>query len=318
MVVATRKLPFMTLVRGVPHLLVAGALCILGCRDASKHPRADSAATINPVRPLTGSTTSTGWDSAAGPVVVVPASRESANVAIVLPGLTDSALASVSRFQLDSLENMPLDLFNLHGLIGSSGLRVVSQSVDQTGCVKWPTGRLTNPAPGAWRIALEKRRATGIPLSALEEMKAADSARFVGSILGAVEYLRDGGDPVFRGIPFSVRKGYQLMISPSSVLVAEVVRKINEEANPREEHILVLAEQQAEDGTFRVAFQMRSAGAEEALETSEILAALKIAKSNHPAFVLTFDYEDGGKVGLLERGPGSTWRIVWKSAYAGC
>jgi len=149
-------------------------------------------------------------------------------------------------------------------------------------------------------------------------MSSADSARLVGNILQALGSMSSGGDPAFRGIPYFVRKGYRLTLPSSSVLIAEAVRRINEEANPREEHLLLLAERAGDDMDYRIGFQKRSAGAEEAIETSEVLAAVRFIASNRVALVLTFDYEDGGKVGLLERVTTSSWRTVWKSAYTDC
>jgi hypothetical protein len=133
-----------------------------------------------------------------------------------------------------------------------------------------------------------------------------------------VNSLSSEGSTAFAGIPYFVRKGYRLALSPSSILIAEVVRRINEEANPREEHLLLLAERSRSDAPYRVGFYKRSAGAEESLETSEILGAVRFVRSRRLAFAVTFDYEDGGKVGLLERVGVGTWRIVWKSAYTDC
>ena len=169
-----------------------------------------------------------------------------------------------------------------------------------------------------WRVGFEEGRVIGLPLDSLEGMTGADSAQFVSSILRAVNSLSSEGGAAFAGIPYFVRKGYQLAIPPSSILVAEAVRRINEEANPREEHLLLLAERSNSSAPYRVGFYKRSAGAEEALETSEILAAVRFVQSSRLAFAVTFDYEDGGKVGLLERVAVGTWRIVWRSAYTDC
>jgi hypothetical protein len=250
--------------------------------------------------------------------MIIPASKDSSSAAIVLPGLTDSSLASTVHFELGSLNNTKLDLFSSEGLVGSATLHVVSQSGDSSGCLNWPIGQIRDPVPIRWNIALEKGKATGIPLSSIERMHAEDSARFVNDVITAVTHLREDGDTMFQGIPFSVRKAYRLEIPGRSVIVAEVVRKINEEANPREEHLLLISERRLGDSDYRVAFHARSAGAEESLETSDILAAFNLVESSRPSVVVTFDYEDGQKIGLIERVAGNSWRIVWKSAYTGC
>lgn len=292
---------------------------VLSCQDSPPVRSVDSAAMRKAAHPaLTGSSGTTGWDSTAGPIMLVATSRASPNVAIILPGLTDSALAATSHFELSAVANIPIELFGSRGLAGSSVLEAVSQPVNSTGCVSWPSGRLVRLPAANWRVAFEEGRVVGLPLDSLEAMNSVDSARFVESILRAVGSLSNEGDPAFRGIPYFVRKGYRLALPPSSILVAEAVRRINEEANPREEHLLLLAEQSRGDAVYRVEFHKRSAGAEESLETSEILAAVRFASSNRLAIAITFDYEDGGKIGLLERVAVGNWRIAWKSAYTDC
>ncbi|HCX30854.1 MAG TPA: hypothetical protein DHU55_13975 [Blastocatellia bacterium] len=253
-------------------------------------------------------------------MLVLATSRAPTNVAIVLPGLTDSTLAATSRFELRGLANIPVDLFNSSGLVGSSVLRVSSQQSDSAGCVAWPAGELVGGAPPGWRVALEKGRASGLRLDSIAAPNSvgSDSSAIVAYVLKAALSLTTASDSSFRGIPFTVRQGYRFETPALSVLIAEAVRKINEEANPREEHILFLAERTRNLPEYRIVFHKRSAGAEESLETSEILAALHLTASNHLAVVITFDYEDGGKIGLLERVSADSWQVVWKSAYTGC
>jgi hypothetical protein len=292
---------------------------ITACKDERPAANVDSAAIHKAARPaLTGSPGTTGWDSTAGPMMVVATSRGSPDVAIILPGLTDSTLAATSHFELAAVANTPVELFGLRGLAGSSMLQIVSRSANATGCVSWPVGRLTRMPATDWRVGFEEGRVTGLPLDSLEGMNSSDSAQFVSSIVRAVNSLSNEGSTAFAGIPYFVRKGYQLALPPSSILIAEVVRRINEEANPREEHLLLLAERSSNDAPYRVGFYKRSAGAEESLETSEILAAVRFVLSSRLAFAVMFDYEDGGKVGLLERVGVGTWRIVWRSAYTDC
>jgi hypothetical protein len=249
--------------------------------------------------------------------MVVPASNDSTEAAVILPGLTDSLLASTARFELSALKNTPLDLFNLQGLIGSSALDVVSQAADPSGCPNWPKGRFSTSIPGGWKIGLEKGRATGIPLRSLEGMQGQDSAWLISDVLSIAAHLADGSS-AFHGIPFFVRRAYRFETPALSVIVAEVVRKINEEANPREERLLLLGDRPSGENNYHLAFHTRAAGAEESLETSDVLAGFTLARSGRPAMAVTFDYEDGGKIGLLERISGKEWKLVWKSAYSGC
>lgn len=293
-------------------------LLLAGCRDTKANRNDDSAigTTVGPS--VIGSSPGTGWDSAAGPVLIVATPRAPADAVIVLPWLTDSTLAATMRFELHDLTNIPVDLFNFAGLVGSATLQATSQTNDPTGCVKWPTGTLSGAVPADWKVAFEKGRAVGVRLDLMEGLAGPDSAQFVADVLKAALSLTNGSDPVFRGIPFFVRKGYRLMTPGSTVVIGDAVRKINEEANPREEHLFLLAERSGKDTAYHIGFHTRSAGAEESLETSEIFAALRLKRSGRLMLVISLDYEDGGKIGLLERTAMDDWQIVWKSAYTDC
>lgn len=250
--------------------------------------------------------------------MVVPLAGDSSKGGVVLPGLTDSTLASTAQFELTGLDTVSVDFFNQQGLVGHGTLHVLSQHADASGCLNWPVADFLNPVPPTWRVGLESGRAAGIRLSSLAGMHGDDSSRFVNDALQAVAPLGDNGDSAFRGLPFSIKRGSRINGAASSVIIAEVVRKINEEANPREEHILVLAERPSGSTTYRVMFTTRSAGKEESLETTDVLAALQLKPANQLVIVISIDYEDGGKIGLLEKSSESAWKLRWKSAYTGC
>lgn len=290
---------------------------VIACHAEKPRVNPDSASVANRRQTVTGLTSGTGWDSAAGSFMVIPAT-DSIDAAVVLPGLTDTLLNSTKHFELSGLENSALDLFSLQGFVGSSGLHVSSQPAEGVGCLAWPEGRLTSVVPGQWRVGLEAGRAKGIKVVALDATQGKDSATLIADVLNVASQLPQGGDAAFKGIPFSVRNAYHLAVPETSVMVAEVVRKINEEANPREEHVLVVAERQSTVGAYRLAFHMTSAGAEESLQTTDLLAAVKIIKTGRLAVVVSFDFEDGGKIGLLEKISEGAWQLIWKSAYTGC
>ncbi|MEO8575067.1 MAG: hypothetical protein ABI556_00140 [Gemmatimonadales bacterium] len=292
---------------------------ITACNDDKKTSAVDSSAalhtpTIQPATPATN----TGWDTTeAGPVMLLAGPENPASAAVVLPWLSDSALASAPGFMLDSLSSMPVDLFDPAGLAGSSSLLVNSQKLNTEGCVSWPTGSLSSP-PREWRFGLRKGIASAIPLDSLEGMSPTDSSQVTVEIARIASAVAEGSDPVFRGLPFAVRHAYRFALGNNSVLTADVVRKINEEANPREEHLLLIAERApGADEKYSAVFQSRVAGSEEAVRTNEILGAVKFIRGR-AAIVVTFEYEDGGKVALLERTGDKQWRITWKSAYTGC
>ncbi len=315
--IEAHKLSFVNSSRAVLYRSILSIVVFAACRGEKPRVNPDSASVMNARQTVTGLTSATGWDSAAGSFMVIPGS-DSIDAAIVLPGLTDSLLSSTKHFELSGLENTALDLFSLRGFVGSSVLHVSSQPAEAAGCLTWPEGRLAGVVPTQWRIGLKAGRAQAIEVVSIDAMQSRDSITLIGDVLDVASRLPRDGDAAFRGIPFSVRNAYRLVVPEFPVIVAEVVRKINEEANPREEHVLVIAERRSIVGGYRLAFHMISAGAEESLETTDLLAAIKIAKTGHLAIVVSFDYEDGGKVGLLEKISGSSWQLIWKSAYTGC
>ncbi len=310
----------MTLHRVRVRALVLVLLAVCACNGDKKSTAADSAASLNesaisPAVPVVN----TGWDTTeAGPVMLLARQDSTSHAALVLPGLTDSTLTATPVFNLDALSRTPVDLFGRAGLVDSSRLVVSSQRPNAEGCLSWPTGTLAPSPSHGWRFGFRKGMATAIPLDSLEGMSPADSSRVTVEIARIASSVAEGSDPVFRGLPFAVRRAYRLTVGGNSVLVGDVVRKINEEANPREEHLLLIAERPAAgDGQYVAAFESRVAGLEEIVRTNDVLGAVQFVRGA-PAIVVTFEYENGGQVALLERTGEKRWRITWRSAYTGC
>ena len=298
------------------------SICIaaFGCRGERKSAASDTAAILpSPSAETATPSVNTGWDTTeAGPVMLLSGSESMANAAVVLPGLTDSALAAIPTLVLEPLSNMPVDLFSPAGLTGIAALVVSSQKLNPEGCVSWPTATLSPPPGREWRFAFRKGIATALPLDSLEGMTPADSSQVTIEIARIASVVAEGNDPAFRGLPFVVRRAYRFSLGSTSVVVADVVRKISEEANPREEHLLLVAERSTTgNGKYVAAFESRVAGSEEVIRTNEILGVVRFMRGK-PAIIVTFEYEEGGKIALLERTGEKQWRITWRSAYAGC
>jgi hypothetical protein len=126
-------------------------------------------------------------------------------------------------------------------------------------------------------------------------------------------------DPTFRGLPFRVRSAYTFRLDSIDVVIADVVRSVNEEANPRLEHLLIIGERPAgARGKYNLGYYSRTAGAEESTQATEVLTAVQIGVTKRPAIVINIEYDDGGKLGLIERTDSGEWRAMWKSAYTDC
>jgi hypothetical protein len=112
-------------------------------------------------------------------------------------------------------------------------------------------------------------------------------------------------------------------------VVAELVRKLNQEANPLEEHTLLVAERDSSDAQARarVAYWERTAASEERVVTTDVLAAAAFdsASPSRVGLVLAREGFDAVSYALLERSPtpaaergtSRRWRVRWTSA-RGC
>ncbi|HTE89441.1 MAG TPA: hypothetical protein VK639_10825 [Terriglobales bacterium] len=120
-------------------------------------------------------------------------------------------------------------------------------------------------------------------------------------------------------MPFRVQSAYTFRLDSAEVVIADIVRTLNEEANPRIEHLLLIGERAAgSKGKYAVGYFSRIAGPEETMQATEVLAAVRIGVSKSPAIIISVESEDGVKLGLIERtGPGQ-WRPTWKSASTTC
>ena len=261
----------------------------------------------------------TGWNQlVAGPVMLLASGDDPLSAAVVLPEQTDSTLSVVEIFHLDSLSKLVVDLFGRGRTMGQSGLVVATQQPGD-GCIAWPVARLSGSVAKGWRVGFERGRAKPVPLDSIEGMSSGDSTTITNELVRIASAATASGDQSFQGLPFTVQKAYRMSFGTISVLVGNIVRKINEEDNPREERLLLVAERsESTRGSYVGSFQSRSAGTEDAVRTNGLLAALSFVQTNTPALVISFRYEEGGQVALLERVANHEWKITWKSAYTGC
>jgi hypothetical protein len=291
-------------------------LVFTSCRD-EKPARTDSVAIDPPVPPAVAAPVpSTGWDAAtAGRALFLSLADNSAAALVVIPSLTDSTIEQ-AQLDVETLTDTHVELFSRRGLSGSTVLQADSSSME--GCLSWPQIRLADIPSEPWRIGFERGVVVPLPLDSLETMRSSDSVAVTTEIARMSSAVVEGDDPAFQGLPFTVRKAYRFTLGERAVLVGDVVRKINEEANPREEHLLIVAERTGASGSYSPVYQSRVAGKEDEVRTSEVLGAIRFVRNNRPALVIAFEYEDGGRVALLQRMNDREWRITWRSAYTGC
>ena len=303
------------------RLVVAGMiliplLVVLACRD-----KAGDNATRGKSLPAVfslGPSSSTNWNVNAGPVMLLSAGNSSDSVSIVLPEATDSTIDLIQDVT-PPVSGFVFELFNRGGKVDSTRVSPEKLGADTTrDCSTWPIGRTQSAHPG-WRVGFVRGNVRAIPLDSIESLPSADSAMLAASLTQTAATLPVSSDPTFRRLPFRVKSAYTFRLDSVEVVIADIVRTLNEEANPRIEHLLLIGERSTgTKGRYAVGYFSRIAGAEETMQATEVLAAVRIGVSKSPAIVVSVESEEGVKLGLIERtGPGQ-WRSTWKSAYTTC
>jgi hypothetical protein len=303
------------------RLVVAGKiliplLVVLACRDKAGD-NATRGRSLPAVFSL-GPSSNTNWNVNAGPVMLLSAGNGSDSVSIVLPEATDSTIELIQDVT-PPVSGLVFELFNRGGKVDSTRVSPQKSGADTTrDCSAWPVGRTQSVHPG-WRVGFVRGSVRAIPLDSIESLPSADSAMLAASLTQTAATLPVSSDPTFRRLPFRVKSAYTVRVDSVEVVIADIVRTLNEEANPRIEHLLLIGERSAgTKGRYAVGYFSRVAGAEETMQATEVLAVVRIGVSKSPAIVVGVESEEGVRLGLIERTGPDQWRSTWKSAYTTC
>lgn len=311
-------------------LLLALAAC--GREDAPAVPDSPGAVPAVPVPDAPAPVASTGWEDHLGPALFVSSASGTAGgsggagaagLEVVVPFITDSTFADSAAWSGATLDGAArVELFSRAGRLGAvrlpAGARVVMPALDD-GCIGWPALRPADAPPAQWRVGFVEGRATAIPLDSIEALARGDSARLAADAAGLASQIPNDTATAFAGLPFAVRTAYRLRPGGDvEVLVAEVMRRIGQEADPREQHVFLAAERSGPTAPWRLAWHARSSGPEDAVETRELLAALRLGAGQVPTLVVAVTYNEGSSYTLVERTATGRWRERWSSAYTGC
>lgn len=262
------------------------------------------------------------WDTTAGTALFV-AGETPQEALVIAPRYTtdtalDSAVGDSARF-----ESIRLDLFRSGQRVGSALIASLAGSHRTDSCRTWPTARLRpaagDTATGPWTVAFEAGHAATISIDSIEVLASADSARLAADVARLASALPGDTSAIFRGLPFVVTKAWRSHIpGGQSLLTAIVVRNVNQEANPRQERILVIAERDSlPSAKYAARYSERTVGLEETLETTDPIGILLLGVDRHPTVIISRDSGNGVAYGLVER-LGGQWQRRWTSTYAGC
>jgi hypothetical protein len=264
------------------------------------------------------------WDTSAGPIMFVRGNTTS-EAYVVFPTITDSTPSDAVHFDSTLARNTTVELFQRAG--GGDAAHIGSMAggewnADQ--CIEWPAAKVQTTAnvdaTSGWTVAFLKGRAKALALDTVESMSHADSARLAADITRLVSTVPNDTARTFRGIPYSVRTAYRFTpVAGVEAVVADVVRSLNQEANPLEEHTLIVGERPGgSTAPYRVAYREVTAGSDETLESSDVLAAVSIGTPPRIDLVLAREGYESNAYALLERHSDGSWHLRWTSAHTGC
>lgn len=304
-------------------MLLAGALA---CDRPAPPPGNDTSAVSPPPLPPPPAPMPAGeaaWDSSAGPVfLTIGPNGSTAN--IIFPSLAADDEVDGTRLDAAPYTGRTFDLLGNGQLIGSATLSALVPADAPEECSGWPLVQLTG-VPGdssarAWAVAFERGRVQAVAYDSLSALTGTDSSRLAMEVSRVA--IRVPGDTVaaMLGLPYQVRRAYRFLIAPGvEGVVAEVVRTLNQEANPQQEHLLLVAERDSTTrGGYDIAYSERAAGGEESAESSELLTIARLSPSRDVVIVLARYVGDGVVYAWLERTENRRWRLRWSSPYAGC
>lgn len=302
--------------------LLAGA----GCDKPAPQPGVDSVATSPSFTPTTDSARvvePSPWDVAAGPVFVTIGPNAS-TASIVVPTITSDSVLEGGRLDVSSYVGSEFDLMGNGRAVGGARISAVVPVDAPEECSGWPLVQLSGVRDDStgrgWVVGLARGRATPVPYDSISALSSGDSSRLAIDIARIASSVPGDTVAELRGLPYQVRRAYRFTIgSGVDGLIAEVWRTLNQEANPRQEHLLIVAERDSTSrGRFDIAYTERAAGGEETLESSEILAMARFGATRDVSILLARYVGDGVIYALLERTGGRRWRLRWSSPYVGC
>jgi hypothetical protein len=297
-------------------ILALGALAVLSACERSDRLGSRADTTLPPavgaVESLPAAEPARRWENSAGTVLLV---RDDSLTRVIYP--TVRQLDSTVVLDEALVRGFVADAVAPDGPAGSFRIRGFAPVEED--CAVWPVVVLSTESARDWTVAFQHGVSTPLPLRPIESLASADSARLAAQLTRLAATLPNDTARVFRGVPFVIRAahGFTPEVGVESV-VTEIVRRLNVEANPREETLLLIAERDGAAGEWRVAYSERASGDEIHVERATPLAAVKLGATALPTLVLERAGADWIAYALVQRQRDGHWRESWESAYSGC
>lgn len=291
-----------------------------GCERATPAKAGDSAITTSaaPSEVVTPVRDRSGWDDAAGPALLV-ASGAADEAIVLLPFSGDTA--SEERLLGDGDREAPVTMLGRGGERFSA--RLDSSPEEATAdCRRWPLQDVQpDRGPGSWSVGFVDAHVQPVPLDSVGVLTSRDSVALVSEAarLASAVTARTGAS--FQGLRFTAQDLHRFQAAPAvQALVALMVRRVNQEANPQEERTLLIAERDSGTvtGPYHLVYAERAFGREEGVPTPEVLAGVRMAANRQPALVVAREGDAGVVYSFIERMDNRRWRLRWTSGITRC
>jgi len=259
----------------------------------------------------------------AGPLLAI-AGVTPRTAIVLLPEYSDSTLHELPDRDIESLVPQAVELFSRHGKAGEAVLAEI-QKRSEDGCVAWPRAEVRPPdgnLPRSWTVGLAEGVARELPLDSIESLTSADSARLAAEVTRLASIAPGDTATVLDGIPYVVRTARRFELDAQTRgLVALVGRRLASEATPLVEYVFLVAERPTGSSratAWRIGHAERAIGAEETVETTDVLAGVLLGSDARPSLIVARDYGTSITFSLLERVSPGRWIVRWSSANATC
>jgi len=264
----------------------------LSCSKPDARPTRDSARDSSVVA-THGSQPGSTWAPELGQLLIVPSDSDNAAIVLFPDGPSADGIASAVTLLSPAGDT-------------SSG-RVTLGAADTLQCGDAPIARLAGGS-SAWSVGVRAASLTPIHMDSIGAMSSADSLRFAVDMTRLASTVAPEKESRFRGLPFVIAGARRFSVRGTDVAVAHLVRRLNQEATPLEEHTLILAER-SPGGAYKSVYQLRSEGTEDSADHYEALAAL--AAPNATFLLIARDRAAGTEYDFLERTAPGVWRVRW-------
>lgn len=261
-----------------------------------------------------------GWEPGYGPALFDVAGE--GQLAVVMPRVTDGTFTDSAAWAgATTGDASAVEFFSVAGrttVVRLAPRTPVPMPAVDDACVVWPIVRTPARVP-AGSVGFAQGSATALALDSIAGLARADSARLAAEAARLASQIPNDTATAFAGLPFVVRAAYVLRVAPDAeVLVADVARRIGQEADPREQLVFLIAERASPTAPWRLAWFERTSGPEDSVESRELRAAVRLGPEGTPTLVIIVTYIDGSSWALVSRATDGTWRERWSSAYTGC